>query len=29
MYAELTRRRVARDPPAMTTKDLDAFFEAG
>ena len=29
MYAELTRPRVARDAPAMTTKDLDAFFEVG
>ena len=29
MYGELTRRRVARDSPAMTTKDLDAFFEVG
>jgi steroid delta-isomerase-like uncharacterized protein len=29
MYGELTRRRVARDSLAMTTKDLDAFFEVG
>jgi len=29
MYGELTRPRVARDAPAMTTKDLDAFFEVG
>ena len=29
MYGELTRRRVARDSLAVTTKDLDAFFEVG
>jgi len=29
MYGELTRRRVARDSLAMTTKDLDSFFEVG
>jgi steroid delta-isomerase-like uncharacterized protein len=29
IYGELTRRRVAHDSLAMTTKDLDAFFEVG